>query len=970
MHFLKTGFRYIYIILAVSLTLSFQEKNDNFVLVDATTRVSILYDPAGPAIDSICANLLADDIRLVTSYRPEIVTDINAAKGNVILIGNLQSKYVQQIGGKTSLYKNLGGKWECYGLRVFNNPSKTIRKLLLVAGSDKRGTAYGVFHISEQIGVSPWYWWADIVPKKKEMLSINITEYISSPPSVQYRGIFLNDEDWGLQPWAAKTFEPETGDIGPKTYSRIFELLLRLKANLIWPAMHPSTKAFYHYPGNKKVAADYAIIIGSSHAEPMLRNNVGEWDKTKMGDFNYITNRDRVRAYWQSRVEESKTNEAVYTLGMRGIHDSGMEGVRNKDEAASLIEKIIADQRQILRQHIKPVIDSVPMAFTLYKEVLDIYDTGLKLPEDITLVWPDDNYGYIQRLNNENERKRKGGSGVYYHASYWGRPHDYLWLSSTHPSLIREEMMKAFENGSNRLWVLNVGDIKPLEYNIQLFLDMAYRAGPFRDAAYVKTHLSNWSSQVFGKQQGSAIASVLWEYHQLAFERRPEFMGWSQTEPTTQTNYTSYNHFYFGDEAQKRIDHYNELEKKVRELRLKVEPDRSDAFYELVYYPVFGASMINKKFLYRDKAFVYTKQGRASAADYAQLSMAAYDSIVKETKYYNDQLADGKWKHMMSMEPRALPVYKAPVLPDTKINPTKGWDIIPEGLPADSVLPNSRSVDHMLPVFDRWNDQRYFIDVFLSADPVVRWSASASVNWVKISKTEGLLDGNNKEMRVWISIDWNKYPKSKRSESFVSFVAGGQTKRILIRAEDFSLPLSHRGVVENNGYISIHAAHYHRKKNAAGGWNLLQGLGHTGNSIISSAFNYNGEVNEQVIKDRASFVGYEFHTFSESAFIVNLYILPTHPLNDKYSVRCGISVDNGPVKIVDFRTFGRSEEWKQNVLRNYAIRSVDAGVLNAGTHSIRIYSIDPGVIVDRLIIQRKRYSLPYGSIGESFPNAR
>ncbi len=960
MRFVKTSLRNIYIILSVSLCLSFEEKNDVFILVDPKTKVSILYDPAGPAIDSICANLLADDIRQVTSYRPDIITDINAAKGNVILIGNLQSKYVQQIAGKKSIYKDLAGKWECYGLQVFDKPFKAIQKLLLIAGSDKRGTAYGVFHISEQIGVSPWYWWADIIPKKKATVSVKITPYISSTPSVQYRGIFLNDEDWGLQPWAAKTYEPETGDIGPKTYARIFELLLRLKANLVWPAMHPGTKAFYHYPGNKKVAADYAIIIGSSHAEPMLRNNVGEWDKTKMGDFNYITNRDRVQAYWESRVKESKTNEAIYTLGMRGIHDSGMEGVKSKDEAASLIEKIIADQRQMLQQHISPEIDSVPMAFTLYKEVLDIYDTGLKLPADITLVWPDDNYGYIQRLNNENEKKRKGGSGVYYHASYWGRPHDYLWLSSTHPALIREEMMKAFQNGSDRLWVLNVGDIKPLEYNIQLFLDMAYRASPFKKAGYEKTHLSNWLKQIFKEQDVASIASILSEYNQLAFERRPEFMGWSQTEPTTQTSYTSYDHFNFGDEAQQRIDHYNELERKVRALRSEVEPDRADAFYELVYYPVFGASMMNKKFLYRDKAFLYAKQGRASAANYAQWSKNAYDSIVKETYYYNDQLANGKWKYMMSMEPRALPVYKTPVLPDTKINAAKGWNIIPEGLAADSVLPNSRPVDYMLPVFDRWNDQQYFIDIFLSADSVVKWTASASVNWIKLSKTEGVLDHTNNEMRIWISIDWNKYPRNKKSESYVSVVAGGETKRIMVRVEDFYLPLAHKGVVENNGYVSIPATRYHRKKNAAGGWDLLQGIGHTGNSMISSAFNQPGDANN--IKDRASFVGYEFYILSESPFIVNLYILPTHPLNDQYSVRCGISVDDGPVQVVDFKTVGRSEEWKQNVLRNYAVRSVDAGILKPGNHTVKIFSIDPGVIVDRLVIQRSGLKLPYGSI--------
>ena len=301
------------------------------------------------------------------------------------------------------------------------------------------------------------------------------------PPSVKYRGIFINDEDWGLRPWASKTFEPETKNIGPKTYAKVFELLLRLNANLLWPAMHPGTTPFYNVPGNAEMAAAYAIVVGSSHAEPMLRNNVGEWDEKSMGHFNYITNKEKVYNYWEERVKQSKGNDAVYTLGMRGVHDSGMEGIKGPKEAVPLLERIFNDQRGLIKKHINENVAAVPQVFTAYKEVLDIYDQGLKLPDDVTIVWPDDNYGYIQRFNNEAEKKRPGGSGVYYHASYWGRPHDYLWLGTTHPSLIRQEMMKAYETGADRLWVLNVGDIKPLEYSMQVFFDMAYDARPFKD---------------------------------------------------------------------------------------------------------------------------------------------------------------------------------------------------------------------------------------------------------------------------------------------------------------------------------------------------------------------------------------------------------------------------------------------------------------------------------------------------------
>src|SRR6185312_11767074 len=272
-----------------------------------------------------------------------------------------------------------------------------------------------------------------------------------------------------------------------------------------------------------------------------------------------------------------------------------------------------------------------------------------------------------------------------------------------------------------RLWVLNVGDIKPAEYNIQEFLDMAYNPTPFKDSRYAKQHLLQWISNIFGKEKAAKIQSVLWEYYQLAFERRPEFMGWSQTEPITKTTYTDYNHFYYGDEAQKRIDRYNTLEAEVKNLRKQIDPKAADAFFELVYYPVVGASEMNKKFLYRDKAFLYSKQNRLSAFKYAQLSKEMYDEIVKETEYYNNNVANGKWKYIMSMKPRNLPVYQEPVMPAIHIDSTNDWSIAPEGfVTKDSSLAGS-SDTMALPSFDDVNKQRYFIDIFLSNSKAIEW---------------------------------------------------------------------------------------------------------------------------------------------------------------------------------------------------------------------------------------------------------
>ena len=940
----------------------------DFIIINKSSKASIVYDGEGPAIDSITAHLLAEDIQRVTGYLPFVFTDISAAKGNVIVVGNLQSKLMRNfIGPQSSINKNLNGKWECYELKIIGKPLKNINKALLIVGSDNRGTAYGVFDISEKIGVSPWYWWADVVPKKQKELSLNFDEYISSTPSVKYRGIFLNDEDWGLQPWAAKTFEPETGDIGPKTYAKIFELLLRLKANLIWPAMHPSTKAFYYYPGNKKVAADYCIIIGSSHAEPMLRNNVGEWNEKTMGAFNYITNKQKVYNYWEERVKESSGNDAIYTLGMRGVHDSGIEGVQTPAGAVPLLDGIIKDQREMLKKYIKKNITDIPQVFTVYKEVLEIYDNGLKIPDDVTIVWPDDNYGYIQRLSNEQEQKRSGGSGIYYHASYWGRPHDYLWLSTTSPSLIREEMMKAYETKANKLWVLNVGDIKPLEYNIQLFLDMAYNAEPFKDSRYVKSHMLSWITKIFGNENAESIQNILLQYYQLAFERRPEFMGWSQTEPTTKTNYTAYDHFYYGDEAQQRIDSYDKLEKQVKELKKKINANEQDAFYELVYYPGVCASLMNKKFLYRDKSFLYARQNRQSAFDYTLWSQQAYESIMKETEFYNNKLAKGKWKNIMSMKPRDLPVYQPPVLPQIIIDTTAVWSIAPEGY-KDSSLVSNEGIS--LPKFNSLNNNKYFIDVFLSEKKTINWTSSSSENWIKFSQQKGTLspEAGKKQIRIWVDIDWNKAPKNDTLKGTIIFKSGDKQMPVTVTANNLQNAelQNYKGFVENSGYVSIYASNYSRQINSGKAkWEIVEGLGHTGKSLESSVDNQFIFFDNNKFMAATPCVEYDFYTLTTAVAEISIYSLPTYPLNKNHFMRYAVAVDNDRPKILDFKTVGRSEEWKQNVLSNEAIKKFKTQFLKKGKHVFKIYMIDPGVILDRITIDLGGLQNAYSTIPET-----
>ncbi|KAF2516702.1 glycosyl hydrolase 115 family protein [Flavobacterium foetidum] len=628
----------------LSINVFCQNKNaTEFLIADSNHAVNIFIDKNTDSLIVWAVNELADDIKEITGKRPEIVT-VNDVSKKGIYVGQVSSKLFQS----KSNEKELANHWEKFSIRKEKDN-------LLIVGSDVRGTVYAIFETTKRLGISPWKWWADVHPLKKENLLLPLpSKGIVEAPSVQYRGIFLNDEDWGLQPWAAKTFEPETGDIGPKTYEKIFQLLLRLKANTIWPAMHPSTRGFFTLSGNKEMAQRYRIVIGSSHAEPMLRNNVDEWKPKIYGDYNYFTNKSQVDKYWQERLDELKSaqNETIMTLGMRGVHDSKMEGAKDLKESISMVEKIILNQREMLSNTFKKPLSAIPQAFVPYKEVLELYDNGLKVPDDITLVWPDDNYGYIRRLSSLEEQKRTGGSGVYYHISYWGRPHDYLWLSTTQPGLIWYEMTKAYQNGAKKMWIVNVGDIKPAEYDTEFFLDLAWNVNSIKSDG-IDEYLKNWTAREFSAEVSEESALIIKEYYRLAMLRKPEYMGWSQTEPTTPVKFSDFSE----EESLNRIKVYENLVQKIDELEKLIPEERKDAWFQLMVYPVKGAAYMNYKFLYWNLAAMVSDVTQKEK--YNTLATQAFEKIQELTRFYNEKASNGKWNYMMSMQPRKLPVFEA-----------------------------------------------------------------------------------------------------------------------------------------------------------------------------------------------------------------------------------------------------------------------------------------------------------------------
>lgn len=549
--------------------------------------------------------------------------------------------------GKVILRQTTGSK---EGFRLEVNKGE-----LTISGSDAHGQAYGLLELSRLLGVSPWEWWADATPVRKTAFTLPDGFRTEQSPSVEYRGIFINDEDWGLMPWAA-TFNDSLqskGTIGPKVNERVFQLLLRLRANTYWPAMHECSQPFFLTPGNREMAERYGIYIGSSHCEPMACNAAGEWSRRGEGDYDYVHNSEAVYRFWEERVREVAGQPILYTIGMRGVHDGAMQGAKTVEEQKRVLERVFKDQRSLIEKYVKPDASQVPQVFIPYKEVLDIYHAGIQVPEDVCLMWCDDNYGYIRHFPTATERQRRGGNGIYYHVSYWGRPHDYLWLGTFSPALLYQQMTTAYEQGIQRIWILNVGDIKPAEYQIELFMDMAWEMPTLLASGWIH-HLERFLSREFGDEMGRQLLPVMREHYRLAHIRKPEFMGGTRTEEGDRRYWNTIRDLPWSEAyIEQRLSEYQHIEDEVERLFHVIDSIRQDTYFQLIKYPVQAAAEMNKKLLYAQKA----RHGLCSW----DKSDVAYDSIQALTLLYNTGINNqGKWHRMMDSHPRRLPVF-APV---------------------------------------------------------------------------------------------------------------------------------------------------------------------------------------------------------------------------------------------------------------------------------------------------------------------
>lgn len=930
-----------------------------FTLASPRQTAAILYDASDAAVVKRAAELFAADVEAVTGRRPQ-VTSATGETGPAVIVGTVGgSALIRRLSeaGKIDTAP-LEGAWERYLIQTVANPLPGIRKALVIAGSDRRGAAYGLFTLSELIGVSPWYWWADVPVKKHAALHVDAPPTYSQTPSVRYRGIFLNDEDWGLTPWASQTFEPERGNIGPRTYAKVCELLLRLKANYLAPAMHPVSTSFNQIPENKLVADTFAIVMGSTHCEPLLLNTASEWDTKTMGPWNYDKNKEGINRVLTQRVRENSPYENVYTLALRGLHDGAMSTTLPMHEKVRMLQQALLDQRRILAENIDRPVETVPQAFTPYKEVLEIYSNGLELPDDVTIVWPDDNYGYMKRLSGVREQRRTGRSGVYYHVSYLGVPHSYLWFSTTPPSLMYEELRKAYDTTADRLWLVNCGDLKGSEMQVSLFLDMAWDIGRFT-ADNVVTYPARWLAGIFGEAYYDRLEAMTREHLRLAFPRKPEYMGWGyhwnrfdhNCEQLTDTDFSFTNY----DEAQRRLEAYRQLGARAEALLHEIGDEARPAFYQLVYYPLRGAELMNRMTLGGQRNRWYARQGRAATNAVRDEVQRCYDSLQVITRGYNSLLG-GKWNHMMSMRQNYDGVSAYFNLPHLATHDAAGAPRLALQVAGEDVT-GARAF-HALPAFDNYLRRTYPVEIYNRGGGTLAWTAHASEPWVVLSKSAGKTAD---EERITVGIDWEKAPSGNAVPAQIVFRAGEQSEKVLVSLFNPTAPsrAELRGIyVENNGCVSIPAAGCHRvRENDRIKITAVEDLGIEGPALQLG----DPTAPLQIFRSRdVPCAEYDFYAFDAGSVDVYTYVLPTFPLHADRDFRIGentntdtkysVQIDDGALATPSSSHVEYSQVWFESVLRNCAVNKSTLHIDKPGRHTLRIRVGDPGIVLQKIVL--------------------
>ncbi|MBP7506548.1 MAG: glycosyl hydrolase 115 family protein [Prolixibacteraceae bacterium] len=939
--------KYFLILFALLPLLSFSQitikgkidkKGKFFSIVTKTGQASIIYDDSENILVKKSSVFLADDIEKITGKRPAVSsTDDNVKGENVIIIGTVgNNKLINQLVAKGKLnVEPIKGQWERFIIQTIENPVPGIKNALVIVGSDRRGAAFGVFTLSEKMGVSPWYWWADAPVKKNDELYLEKCHYVSNGPAVKYRGIFINDESPAFRYWAVEKF----GGINHKCYEKIFELLLRNKANFLWPSMWLPTMFNVDDPLNPKTADEFGIVVSTSHHEPMMRAH-NEWSLFKKGAWNYNTNKENLKEFWRGGIERMGNYESIVTVGMRGDGDEGM----SENTAVDLLKTIIKDQREIITDVTGKPAEKTPQVWAIYKEVQDYYDKGMRVDDDITILFSDDNWGNIRYLPKKQDLNRKGGYGMYYHFDYVGAPVSYRWLNVTQIERTWEQMKLTYEHGVKNLWVANVGDIKPMELPISLFMDYAWDPNSIQ-AKDLPEYYVKWATQQFGDEYATEIAEILSLYTKYNARRTPEML--------TPDTYSIENY----READRVVDEYNELAARSRKIYNQLPDIYKTTFYQLVLSPVEMCNNVLEMYVSAGKNKYYGERGAASANFYAERTKQLFDKDVELTKEYHE-LEGGKWNHMMSQTHIGYTYWNHPPL---NMMPAVSYVQLPKAAELGYLLEyGSRPVWGWIDVeadwdfsrsflqFDPVNNQNYYIDIINKGQEMLSYTVRAKENWIKLSKEQGATLYNEK---IYVNIDWDKAPKGNATGE-IMISGAGKEYPVKVPIKNEQQPII--GFAENNGVVAIEAASYTKKTDTKDAyWTVVPNLGRTGSSIIIEPVTTESKtpgINSPQLE-------YEFTSPGTGNLKVNTYLSPTQDFKKQGGLKFAIAIDDEEPQIINMNEgeikpdYEYADWWTKSVADHIKIKTSNHKIEKLGKHTLKIWMIDPGIVFQRFVIE-------------------
>ena len=930
-------------------------------MVDQSGTASIYADAADWPGVARAASDLRSDVSKVTGQEPAWIHDAGALGPRAIIVGTIgRSPLLDRLirEGKVDT-SGVVGKWESFVIQVVPHPLPRVQSALVIAGSDKRGAIYGIYDLSEQIGVSPWYYWADVPTVHRDALYVKPGRYTEGPPAVRYRGIFLNDESPALSGWVREKFgmAPVTnhpgqpGDVvnmGHEFYARVFELILRLKGNYLWPAMW--NNAFNEDdPLNARLADEYGIVMGNSHHEPMLRAQK-EWTRHGQGPWDYSRNADVLRAFWTEGIRRNKDYESIVTIGMRGDGDMPMAGP-SVEANVKLMEQIVADQRRIIGDEMHRDPSTVPQLWALYKEVQEYYEKGMRVPDDVTLLWCDDNWGNIRRLPTPEERGRSGGAGVYYHFDYVGGPRNYKWIDTNPIPKIWEQMNLALHYGADRIWIVNVGDLKPMELPIDFFLNFARDPQRWpKENTGEFTRL--WAEREFGGEHGAEIAEIVSTYLKYAGRRKPELLD---PETFSLVNY---------QEAERVEADFEALTGRAEQLRKQIPRAAQDAYFELVLHPAKAYAQVLELYIAAGRNRLYAAQGRASTNREAERVKQLFQADADLTNYYNHTLANGKWGHMMDQTHIGYTYWQEPprnVMPavqEIAVPEAAGLGVAVEGSTAawpGSVQPA------LLPELDPFQPQGHYLEVFNRGKKPFQFTAAASAPWIVLSATSGTVTGDR---RIWVSADWNKTPYGAHEGSIRISGAGAQAevKLTAFRPAEIT-PETLHGFAESGGYVTVEAAHFtSAAATSTARWEVIPDLGRTLSGV--SVFPVNALSVEP--GPASPHLKYRMYLFHGGTADVNAIISPTLGFVPGRGLRFAMSFDDQRPVVVDALEHNTIGDWEEAV--KDSVRTVHCAlpVAGSGYHTLKIWMVDPGVVLQKLIVDMGGLRSSYLGPPESF----